>query len=643
MVARHLRGRSRLLALAAALTLPLTTVVAAQAATPSDGTVSPTVPMVSWDGQDYPAGASVDPAVCLLPTDTVCDHFSLTVDVPASYWDGRTGGVEVAIAWPDAGDDFDMNVYDSSGALVGTSAQGGTTTESVFLTEASGTYSVEVNPWLVTDSGYTGTASFIAQDAVAGSDEFGGPAAYNGVRITGELPAEEPQSTPARYKGKPLVLTTQDVGREAAEPTVGVDKSGTAFFPAATFDGPGGLADTRMLRSTDGNRTWTDVTSEPVAGEDFPVTLDPYVYVDEDSGRVFDLDLYVGSAYLSYSDDQGQTWQTNPAASGDFVNDHQTLFAGPAPAGFTTTDPKFPEILYYCFNRVADSSCGRSLDGGRTFTKTGLPAYLGFDPAAGGLCGGLHGHVATDPAGRVLLPKGHCGFPWVSLSEDAGTTWKQVQVSDTVDMPDNQSSVASDAAGNLYYVWYDSRDKLPYLATSTDHGMTWSDPLMIAPPGVHEVQWPTVYAGDDGRIVVGFPGTRVNDENDDTRPWDYYVTISTNALDANPLFVSNIANPQGDPVHRGDCPGRCGNMLDFLDVTVSPADGFAWATVVDTCTDENNCRNDPDAVGFDGDSDNAASDMRGIAIRQVSGPVLLTAAAGDDCTRKKNPKGGNPC
>lgn len=634
---------SRLLVLAVATVLPLTTVVAAKAATPSGGTVSETSPTATWDGKVYAAGASVDPALCLVPTDTVCDKYELTVDVPASYWETRTGGVEITISWASPDDDFDMNVYDSRGALVGTSAQGGTTTETVFVTKASGTYAVEVNPWLVTDSGYSGAATFVSQTAVAGTDEFGGPAAYNGVRITGALPATEPASTPARYKGAPLLLTTKDVGREAAEPTIGVDKTGTAFFPAATFDGPGGLANTRMLRSTDGNQTWQDVTSEPVAGQDLPVTLDPYVYVEEDSGRVFDLDLYVGSSYLSFSDDRGETWETNPAASGDFVNDHQTLFAGPAPVGFTTLDPEFPEILYYCFNRVADSSCGRSLDGGRTFAKSGAPAYLGFDPAAGGLCGGLHGHAATDPGGRVYLPKGHCGYPWVSVSGDAGTTWKQVQVSDTVDMPDNQTSIASDSAGNLYYAWYDSRDKLPYLATSTDQGMTWSDPLMIAPPGVREVQWPTVYAGSAGRIAVGFPGTRVNDENDDTRPWDYYMTITTNALDANPTFVSNIANAQGDPVHRGDCPGRCGNMLDFLDVTVSPADGFAWATVVDTCTDENSCRSNPDAVGFDGNKDNAASDMRGIAIRQVSGPVLLADAAGTDCRRKKNPKGGNTC
>ena len=190
-------------------------------------------------------------------------------------------------------------------------------------------------------------------------------------------------------------------------------------------------------------------------------------------------------------------------------------------------------------------------------------------------------------------------------------------------MPDNQSSIASDRRNNLYYVWYDSKHRLPWMAISRDHGRTWGDPIMIAPPGVHEVQWPTIAAGANGRIAISFPGTTEKDQGDLTRPWDYYVVTSVNALTANPTFVSNIANPATDPVHRGECPGRCGNMLDFLDVIVSPAAGHSvWATVVDTCTALSECKSNPDAKGFDGDSDNAARDMKGIYVKQVGGPNI---------------------
>ncbi|MBA2529580.1 MAG: exo-alpha-sialidase [Euzebyales bacterium] len=621
------------LALVAVLTLGLMSAV--QAATPGSGTISPTAPSVTWEGKTYAAGATVEPALCppksADPTDAVCDHFTLDVGVDASYWDTHSGGAEVSISWASNVNDFDLYVY-QGGELVGSSAQGGTTSEQVVLSKASGTYEVRVTPWLVVNSGYSGTADFVSADGGSTAPPLGGPATFHGTRITKPIDeyTSEPQNRKTSARGqKPLVLKSTDVGREAAEPTIAVNKRGTAFFPAATFDGPGGLAKTILKRSRDGGRTWENIQPQ-IAGEDSPpITLDPYVYVEEDSGRMFNLDLYVGSSYLSFSDDEGETYETNVAASGNnIVNDHQTLFAGPKPLGspLVLTDPKFPEILYYCFNRVTDSSCSRSTDGGRTFTSTGLPAYPGVEPMEGGaFCGGLHGHVATDPEGRVMLPKGHCGKPYLSISDDAGTTWTRKAVTQLVDMPDNQSSVASDRAGNLYYVWYDSTFKLPYLATSTDHGKTWSNPLMIAPPNVREVQWPTVAADGAGRIVVSFPGTTQADQGDLTRPWDSYVVVSTNALADNPTFLSNIANSATDPVHRGDCPGRCGNMLDFLDAIVSPAsDHNAWATAVDTCTTENSCNSDPNAVGFDEDSgdDNAASDMRGISIRQVSGPYL---------------------
>jgi hypothetical protein len=64
-----------------------------------------------------------------------------------------------------------------------------------------------------------------------------------------------------------------------------------------------------------------------------------------------------------------------------------------------------------------------------------------------------------------------------------------------------------------------------------------------------------VIAGDPGKIAITFPGT-----------------------------TANIVNPANDPIHRGDCPSRCGRMYDFLDAVISPTDGSVWASFVDTCT-----------------------------------------------------------
>ncbi len=619
--------RKRVLPLVAALGLVGGLVTVAQAANPADGTVTPTT-TTSWNGKSYVASFQPDDKLCPSksadPNNSVCDHYLLTVTVPSGYWTGRTGGAVVTVSWPDAADDWDLFVY-KNGGLVTSSATGNTRSETLTIPEAVGTYEVRVEPFMVTNSGYTGTASI--KSAVGTPLKLGGPAAYHGTRITGALPPTEPQNARVRYSGEYPIFRSTYVGRNAAEPTIGMTKEGNAFFPAATFDGPGELADTRLLRTKDFNISWQDIT--PPLPADLPVTLDPYVYVEEDSSRVFDADLYLGSVYLSFSDDQGRTFKTNPIGSGpNLVNDHQSLFAGPRPAGAPaivppTTDPKFPELLYYCFNRISDSSCSRSSDGGVSFVPSGAPAYPGVNPATGDFCGGLAGHVGTDRKGNVYLPRGYCGTPFVSVSKDAGTTWTRVPVSNSVKIFSHEASITSDRDNNLYYTWVSQKYKLPFLATSKDGGRTWSKPLMIAPPDVREAQFVTVAGGKGGGIGISFMGTTVADEADKTRPWDLYTIVSLDALAANPLFISNVANPGGptDPIHRGDCPDRCGNVLDFLDAIISPyGNNDLWASGVDTCTTKDQCSTVRKKGFVDGGGDNAASDMKGFAIHQIGGP-----------------------
>ena len=187
--------------------------------------------------------------------------------------------------------------------------------------------------------------------------------------------------------------------------------------------------------------------------------------------------------------------------------------------------------------------------------------------------------------------------------------------------------MAVDPQDNLYYVWWDQTYKLPYLAVSKDHGATWSKPRMIAPPGVQAVDFPTIDVGTAGRIAITFPGTLSKDPDDITRPWFSYVVESVDALSSNPTFLSVVANPGGlaDPIHRGDCNGRCGRMYDFLDIVVAPdATGTVWGTATDTCTAVAFCSTRR-VAGFSSSSgEHGASDSReGVAFRQVSGPPLV--------------------
>ncbi|MEX2195877.1 MAG: choice-of-anchor B family protein [Thermoleophilaceae bacterium] len=161
------------LALLAAVVLTIGGLIAAVggagAADPSKGTVSLDERSSGWDGESYPVGSTVARDACALPTDTVCDHFELNVDIDPAHWETNKGGVEVRIAWESEADDFDLTVYDEDFNEVGSSLNPGTTSERVFINDASGTYFVEINPYQVTDSAYQGGA-FVESRAIVGPE-----------------------------------------------------------------------------------------------------------------------------------------------------------------------------------------------------------------------------------------------------------------------------------------------------------------------------------------------------------------------------------------------------------------------------------------------------------------------------------------
>jgi hypothetical protein len=106
------------------------------------------------------------------------------------------------------------------------------------------------------------------------------------------------------------------------------------------------------------------------------------------------------------------------------------------------------------------------------------------------------------------------------------------------------------------------------------------------------------------------------DSSKASRPWNYYVAVSDDALADLPVFHSATANPLSDPVHRGVCLNRCAGMYDFLDVVIAPS-GQTWATEVDTCTKACATAQGPKLGSGEG-----ATDAQGVAIRQLAGPGL---------------------
>src|SRR6266446_191668 len=125
------------------------------------------------------------------------------------------------------------------------------------------------------------------------------------------------------------------------------------------------------------------------------------------------------------------------------------------------------------------------------------------------VCGGLTGQLAADSKGRIYLPTGNCGLPWVAFSDDGGDTCTRVNISSLTPMADHEVSLAVDSADNIYAVWQDGTFRLPFFSVSTNRGVSWWQPIMMAPPGVHEVNFPTIAAGDAGpRRVSPVPNGR---------------------------------------------------------------------------------------------------------------------------------------
>jgi hypothetical protein len=456
-----------------------------------------------------------------------------------------------------------------------------------------------------------------------------------------QTPAKEPNNGKLRNAGAPFVLQSSMIGRESGEPTVGVDKKGVVFFPGDTFDTPGGeLARNLEMRSTDGGLHWTDVSPKTAnAGPNsHPVTLDTITWTDRDYGRTFSVDtLAAEGSLIAFTDDQGATWTSSfaPAAG---VDDHETIAAGAVPDGslLRTLDAKFPKIVYYCVNTVAAVSCSRSLDGGVTFTQINSPFPTHVVPDPGNpsaapdkaLCSSLTGHLVTDRKGDVFLPSAFnapgCGEPSIAVSTDGGNTWTDHVVSNIKD-PINAMYASTDSAGNLYVTWQDDKWNQPYMAVSRDLGAHWSTPVMVAPPGVKVTNFPSLAAGDNGRVVITFPGSTDPQANRSAKSnhaaWNYYVVETQNALSPRPTFVSQIApipsalGSGSTVMHRGACNGRCAGLFDFLDVQVAPtAGGPAYASLSDDCTGP--CATVPAAPTHD------PSAGQGILVRQISGPAL---------------------
>ncbi len=377
-----------------------------------------------------------------------------------------------------------------------------------------------------------------------------------------------------------------EVGAQAFEPTLGVDPAGNIFF--ATADGANGVAigfGPDVYLSKDGGHNWTAVGPRLPSGQSIPPeTNDPFLYVDPATGRVFQFAMspILTCAPLSWSDDQGATWTTNPKGCGNTPPwDHQSMVAA-KPRLLPTAG--YANVLHQCVNQVAEASCSRSLDGGLTWAP-GTPVYTAENYITANCSGSsVHGHPKSGPDGAVYLPSSMCGTKAVvGVTLDDGLTWSLKTVSDI--HPANVDPVmAIDANNTVYYAFQDTNFTVQ-LSISKDNGATWSTPIPATPPGL-SANIPSMSAGASGHIVLAYPATVdiAKGVKSDQLAWGAYVTVSLDANSPSATFTTIRATPADDPLVRGPCgPGRCTGMVDFITTMVGP-DGRSYSAFVDACT-----------------------------------------------------------
>ena len=411
--------------------------------------------------------------------------------------------------------------------------------------------------------------------AATQADQYNGAASVVASAGGPPIPAPTPTAGVApRYQNHtPPAAGAATLGIDAAEPSIGVNwtsetgtNGGRSMYIA--------LLETLRLTFDDTcpsspSALWEDKSFLTTAQQ----TFDPILFTDRTTGRTLVSQLIFPAGSLTtasgFTDNDGDVWGESTGAGIGAGIDHQTIGGG-GPFHAPLINPAYPNAVYYCA-QLPVSNCAISLDGGVTYG----PAVPAYPP---GECGGLHGHIKVGPDGTAYLPNKSCGTgQGMVVTEDNGATWAvRVVPGSTAGGSDAAVGIGrGDATGGAgrVYLGYADGDNRAVIATTTDRGLTWSQPLDVgAAFGVNNVAFPAVVAGDDARAAFTFYGTPTSGGLQTPRfagVWHLYVA---HTYDGGQTWRTVDVTPN-DPMQRGCIwlgggANICRNMLDFMGVDV---------------------------------------------------------------------------
>lgn len=552
-----------------------------KAATPSSGTLSPTISKLTYRGETGVGAPLSIGGTKTCVEGATCDTFDLTIDVPETFYDSASRVLTATITWADEANDLDLYLCGGSTAedpqcLTGqmTSSESTSNVETVTVTDpAPGAYR------LVTKA-YAGTSPY---DAV----------------VTFLAPPPLVLGLPKGVAAKPLVSQASSgfswdshpVNENSgfAEPSIDVDHSNVIYVTA-----PGG-AGVQVWRSIDGGKTFqAREVGAPQGGGDSEIEI-------LSNDVVLTADLEITDSAVSRSDDRLASFTQQPVG---IEQDRQWL---------AHRCSNLVLLGYHDFILEAEM-VSRSTDGGLTWEQ--IPVFIspkGSAPGAQDLqdyadqgVNTFSGPIVVDQktgdayiiwsissaVGNVATGTPPFGEPeqiMVGVSHDEGLTWsvKKVKSGGVGALAGNIFPwITLDRAGNVYASWA-GRDKATdpinvYMAYSNDHGETWSTPYRVNRDVGPGHLYTTMSAGDPGVVdIAWYTGTKP-DPNDTDQDWYVDFAQVRNANTGSPQITQSRVMP--NRIHHGSiclegilCVGALGgdrSLLDFFQIQIGP-DGMA--------------------------------------------------------------------
>ncbi len=411
-------------------------------------------------------------------------------------------------------------------------------------------------------------------------------------------------------------------GLTAAEPTIGVNwNTDAVFYHSQELDlsFPNIIATELSVRTfrvdfADGSSQWTDVSPPYQA----PITLDPMLHVDPDTGRIFAGGLHGTCSIMMFSDDDGGVWGTtgNMCSGPDF--DHQSIGSGPT--GLPLPGDGGRHVAYYC-GQGGTISCAMSPDGGITWG----PFITENTP-----CQGFHGHIRVSRVTATMaVPVADCGGDLGMLVTQDGLTYEARTIPDSEAWTNGFDPSLQFGRGEGW-LWYGMASEHGiHISVSKDDGLTW-EPIgtsmgvaatphleigQFHDPPILSGTFADVQVGDDDRVAFTFmgiedyPGADRDflqsnnifqcEDRQDEIIWHYYAAFTYDAGDT--WSVTRISE---DPVQIGgmydvmvEGSGACRNLLDFNDMDID-SKGRVYVGFADGCIDECAASSEPDTEGY---------------------------------------------